>query len=199
MNEQLLISVEDYKQIYECIFSVLDSTNNVTTHSSCLFFAAAGALILQKHYGLTPSITAGLMALVIDDENPEFPNTIVYGRRENGRFLSDEDGFHAWVECDGWHIDFMAPLFSSAYRAAAQNRHVPNKMMQMKKTEMKQSVFELKQSGDLHAVGDANLCEALLDRQDDAFSARLVAVMKKFVRPPVRLVVLSAPSFNGAW
>jgi hypothetical protein len=46
------------------------------------------------------------MALMVDEQRA---NVVVYGRDENGIFANNETAFHAWVECDGWLIDFTAP------------------------------------------------------------------------------------------
>lgn len=64
-------------------------------------------------------------------------NVVVYGGEEAGAFVSDKDAFHAWAECDGWLIDFMAPIMGSALREDGRNWVVPRRMLQKRLSERK--------------------------------------------------------------
>ena len=54
---------------------------------------------------------------MVDEEEA---NVVVYGREENGERVYDSTGFHAWVECNGWLIDFMAPIMGKSLREDGQ-------------------------------------------------------------------------------
>ena len=43
-------------------------------------------------------------------------NLAAYGREEVGQFVNDGRAFQAWVQSDGWVIDFMAPSWTSSLK-----------------------------------------------------------------------------------
>ena len=69
--------------------------------------------MLRDQYSLPATISAGCMALMVDEQKA---NVVVYGRDEGGVFVNDTEAFHAWVECEGWLIDFMSPIMGVAMR-----------------------------------------------------------------------------------
>ena len=81
MNQRPLLPLPDYQRIYQVIYSILETTGIAVTHRACIFFAAVGANILRKHHDLPATISAGCMALMVDEQRA---NVVVYGRDENG-------------------------------------------------------------------------------------------------------------------
>lgn len=81
-----LLALPDYQRIYQVAYGVLESSGNAMTHRACIFFASAGTTILRKHYGLAATISAGCLALMVDEERA---NVVVYGRDEEGEFVND--------------------------------------------------------------------------------------------------------------
>jgi hypothetical protein len=113
MARSSLLALPDYQRIYQVTHSVLEASEIAITHRACIFFASVGALIMRDHYSLPATISAGCMALMVDEQKA---NVVVYERDEGGAFVNDKEAFHAWVECEGWLIDFMSPIKGVALR-----------------------------------------------------------------------------------
>ncbi len=148
--------------------------------------------------------------MMVDEQKA---HVVVYGRDEAGVFVSDKDAFHAWVECDGWLIDFMAPIMGIALRADGRNWSVPRRMLQKRLSERKATLGDIQHAGDFFASHDSALADSLLDRQGVQFSDLMNACMAWYRRPPKPLkdialadshgptkrLVARAPSIDGVW
>lgn len=210
MNQRPLLPLPDYQRIYQVIYSILETTGIAVTHRACIFFAAVGANILRKHHDLPATISAGCMALMVDEQRA---NVVVYGRDENGVFVNDEKAFHAWVECDGWLIDFMAPIMGVALRQDGVDWHVPRRMLQKRLSDRKDSLGEVQHVGEFFASHDHALTELLIDGQSVQFLDLMNACTAWYRRPPKPLkqialadshgptkkLTLRAPSIDGVW
>lgn len=210
MAPRHLLPLLDYQRIYQVTYSVLEASEIAVTHRSCIFFAAVGAMILREHYGRPATISAGCLALMVDEQKA---NVAVYGREAEDTFVSDEDAFHAWVECDGWLIDFMAPIMGVAMREDGRDWHVPRRMLQKRLAEGKASIGEIQHVGEFFSSHDSDLAESLIDAQSIQFGDLLKTCMAWFRRPPKPLkdlaladshgptkkLVLRAPSIDGVW
>jgi len=60
--------------------------------------------------------------------------------------------FHAWVQCDGYIIDFMAPIFPETCASSDHPFTVPRRMFQRKWIDMVPSHEHLDQEGDFYLV-----------------------------------------------
>lgn len=210
MNRRPLLPLPDYQRIYQVIYSVLEASGIAVTHRACIFFAAVGANILREHHNLPATISAGCMALMVDEQRA---NVVVYGRDENGVFVNDEKAFHAWVECDGWLIDFMAPIMGVSLRHDGVDWPVPRRMLQKRLADRKNSLGEVQHVGEFFASHDHALTESLIDGQSVQFLDLMNACMAWYRRPPKPLkeialadshgptkkLTLRAPSIDGVW
>ena len=211
MVNRPLLSLPDYQRIYQVIYSVLEASGIAKTHRACIFFATAGALILREHYRLPATFSVGTLALMIDEKNA---NVLVYGRQEDDRWLYDTDGFHAWVECNGWLVDFMAPILGVALKEDGASFDVPRNMLQKPLAERKFDLREIQHIGEFYCHSDKNLAESILDRQPAEFADLLNVCVTWFRKPPKALrpialggtdihspqpLVLRAPSIGGVW
>jgi hypothetical protein len=210
MPQQPLLPLADYQRIYEVAYSVLETSGIAATHRSCIFFAAVGTMILRDRYGLPATISAGSLALMVDEE---MANIVVYGREENGVFVSDKDAFHAWVECDGWLIDFMSPIMGAALKEDGRDNNIPRRMLQKHLGEREAALGNIQHIGEYFIRHDAALVENLLDAQGVQFANLMSICMSWFRRPPEpmaslamgeshgspRLLVARAPSIEGVW
>lgn len=210
MIQRPLLSLPDYQRIYQVIYSVLEASEIATTHRACIFFASVGAMILRDCYSLPATISAGCMALMVDEQKA---NVVVYGRNEGGDFVNDEGAFHVWVECNGWLIDFMAPIMGVALREDGQDWDIPRRMLQKNLSNRKGSLEEIQHVGDFFIRHDRSLAESLIDGQSDQFEDLLKVCMAWFRRPPkplknmaladshgsVKTMVVRAPSIDGIW
>lgn len=166
MKRQPPLSSTDYQTIYQFIYCALDKSGVAITHRSCVFFATAGAVILQEHYNLSATISVGCMALRVDERQP---NVVIYGRNEDGYFVSDEKAFHAWVECDGWLIDFMAPILDISLQKAGANWNIPSRMLQKNLVDSKKSLGEIQHAGDFVVGHNTELANFVLESQSTRF------------------------------
>ena len=124
MKKRPLLALPDYQRIYQVIYSVLEASEVARTHRACILFTIAGTLILREHYKLPATISAGFMGMMVDAKSS---TVAMYGRMGDGP-ESDGQAFHAWVECQGWLIDFMAPIMGMAFKEDGHPLDVPRWM-----------------------------------------------------------------------
>ena len=210
MTASPLLALPDYQRIYQVIYSVLEASEVAVTHRACMFFASAGALLLREHYGLQATISSGCMGLMVDEKAA---NVVVDGRKEGGEFVYDSEGFHAWNECDGWMIDFMAPIMGVALREDGKDIRVPRRMLQKRLVDGKSNLHAIQHLGEFYVAHDPSIAEALLDSQAALFGDLLHMCQTWFRKPPKPLkplgmadnhgmtkqLVLRAPSIDGVW
>lgn len=70
---------------------------------------------------------------------------------------SFDTAFHAWVQCDGYVIDFMTPIFPETCPAAGHPFIAPRRMFQTKWVDMAPSHEHLDREGDFHLVPNPGL------------------------------------------
>ena len=144
--------------------------------------------------------------------NETSADVAVYGRL-NEVAQSDHNAFHAWIECDGWLIDFMAPIMGVAMREDGYTRPVPRQMLQKRLEDAKGSIGAIQHEGEFYLQHDKALTESLLDNQS-AMAFDLIKVCTAWhSRPPKRLKAMKigdnhgqpkqlipcAPAINGVW
>lgn len=210
MRTKPLLPLPDYQRIYQVIYSVLEASEIAITHRACIFFASVGAKILRDHYNLPATISAGFMSLMVDEQRG---HVIVYGRNENGVFVNDENAFHAWVECNGWLIDFMAPIMGVGLQKDGINCAVPRRMLQKHMGDCKGHVNEVQHVGEFFVSHDSALTELLIDGQHVQFFDLMNVCLTWYRKPPKQLkellledsngpakkLTLRAPSIEGIW
>lgn len=175
------LPLPDYQRIYQVIHSVLEASEIAITHRACKFFASAGMMILREHYQLPATLSVGCLALMVDEEKA---SVLVYGREEDGAFVNDGDAFHAWAECDGWLIDFMAPIMGVAVREDGRDWDIPRRMLQKPLRDRKASLEEIQHVGEFFIEHDRALAESILDGQSVQFGDLLNICLAWYRRPP---------------
>jgi hypothetical protein len=201
------LPLADYQRVYQVIYSVLHAAEGAA-HRACIFFTVVGVTLLREHYKLNATISAGLAVYKLH------PDRVLYfGRREGDQLAADGDAFHAWVEVDGYAIDFMAPLFTDVAQEEGWPR-VPRRMFQRPLVTMK-ALDEITEPGDFMLQHDQQTASEIIDH----FGARaahfdLMKVCQAwFEKPPRQLrpmamgnsdggrtmLTLRAPAIEGAW
>lgn len=211
MASKPLLPIADYQRIYLVLYSVLQASEIAITHRACFFFASVGAVILREAYGWPATISAGCMALMIDKARAD---VVVYGRQEeSGEFVVDQDGFHAWVECRGWLIDFMSPILGDALQEDGRTTAVPRRMLQKRLSDAKASLGAIQHVGDFFVRHDKGLAESLVDSQPIQFHDLMHVCRSWYVRPPkplkpmlmgdshgpAKMLVARAPVIQDVW
>ena len=205
----LHLTLPEYGRIYEVIYSVLDGRAN--TPFACMFFATAGALILNKYYKIPARPVAGGFLLCVDPA----PSVISIAKNEDGRISSDIDGYHMWVQTPTHAIDFMAPIFNEAVMGKGHTLKVPRKMFQRALSSEAESIDGLRAPGDYITLPNIQLTneriQSFMDRP--SHMDLLTAVDRWFKKYPKKLddlsllndlgevakLTLSAPPISGAW
>lgn len=158
MKVKPLIPLLDYLRIHNLIRSVLDSVDAHTAHA-CLFFSVAGAAILKEFYKKDAMPVAGAAFLLLDEHQR---NTICFATLPQGQVQSTDSSFHAMVLCDGYAVDFMAPVFPETCKAAGYPFIAQRRMFQKRWADMAPSHEHLEREGDFHFVPNAELTADLL-------------------------------------
>lgn len=203
------LTLPEYGRIYEIIYSVLEGRAN--TPYACMFFATAGAVILQEHYKIAARPVAGAFFLCIDPE----PFGISFAKNKDGLISSDLDGFHMWVQTQTQVIDFMAPVFNESVAGKGYHKAVPRKMFQRPLSMEAESIEQVRTPGDYFTLPDIELT----NERVQTFMARpshmdlLNAANRWFKKYPRKLddlsllndlgevqkLTLRAPPISGAW
>ena len=72
---------------------------------------------------------------------------------------STNEGFHCWVEADGWLLDFMAPKFGALKRTEFTAR---SKMFQKPVADMAEHPNYMTRAGDFFLTHNSDLSESVL-------------------------------------
>ncbi len=208
---KLILPFADYCRIFRVIYSVLDGRAH--THRACIFFAVAGAIVLRKHYQLKALPVAGAAAYMVDS-NSSFVAT--FGKIEDGMLVSSPEAFHCWVQCDGYAIDFMAPVFRENLQAAGFSSPIARRMFQRPLVEMAESSAELDCDGAFSLFPDSERTQAMIENfEAKASSGDLANICSHWYRrPPKRIsetldmandlgkverLTLHGPEVSGVW
>lgn len=213
MPQKLPISFQDYERIYQVIWSLLNAVG-ARPEAACVFFSVVGAAILQESHKLAAHPVAGAAEYAFDAEGEHL---VIYGAVVDGCFAAKSDAFHAWVECEGYAIDFMAPIFADVKKSQGQPGAYPRKMFQRRiDSAVQDGLPPASAFGSFALVGD----EARTQEIKDAFGAlemniELGALAMAWYKPsphPIRQVFefrdnetgvlkvkLKAPALVGSW
>jgi len=157
LNRQL-IHFKDYQRIYQSIYAILQS-EKADISSSCLYFSVIGALILQKYYNIDSMPVAGIAAYKVGDAEDD---VMIFGEVKGDTLECTLSGFHAWIQADGWLIDFTAPVFPEMIKARGSKILCMPNMFQKEFSSMAGSPNELKISGDYFLKANYDVTGQLL-------------------------------------
>lgn len=208
---KLILPFADYCRIFRVIYSVLDGRAH--THRACIFFAIAGAIVLRRHYKLSALPIAGAATYLVDVETA-FVAT--FGKIEDDMLIATPEAFHCWIECNGYAIDFMAPVFRENLQAAGFPHAIPRKMFQRPLAEMASTSAALTHEGAFTLFPDRERTQAMIENFDrKAESGDLANICAHWYRrPPKRIsetldmastggavtrLTLHAPEVSGVW
>lgn len=161
---KLPLSFADYERLHRVLVTVLNSTD-AHTANGCIFFTMAGAILLNKVFGLDARPLCGSAFFRVDDPTGFVMAFTDMDALENDVVASDNRFFHAWIECNGVVIDLMAPIFRENLlkKIPDTKLRLPRKMFQKPKSEMANSPFELEREGDFYLEVNPALTNDLIN------------------------------------
>lgn len=207
-----LIPLTDYSRIFRLIFTALEG-GRAKTNRACVFFAMAGAAILRKHYKLNAFPVSGAAAYTL---NAKTGFVAMFGAFENDRLTASPEGFHCWIECDGFAIDFMAPIFRENLRSSGLVLPVPRRMFQRPLDAMASHEGQLVSDGSFCLIPDSERSQRMIENFNAVqMNGDLANVcLHWYRRPPKRIaeffdvadetsavtrLELHGPEIDGVW
>lgn len=148
----MIIKLQDYVRIHSVI-SLVMANENANTERACLYYASFGAFILHQHFKLDAVAVSGAAAYHLGDPQ----NLLVFGDISDNHLVSHDKAFHAWVDVDGYVIDFAAPTFCRITGAAERWISYPARMFQKPHSALKDSPLDLTKPGDCFLMPNAAL------------------------------------------
>lgn len=180
----MLITLPDYRRIYSTIHSLLVA-DAVDSHEANFLFSVYGAQILKRHYGIAAQPVVGFAAYHLGLQ----AKVLAFGESQGGRLESNDSQHHAWVEADGWLIDFMAPLFPVLVKHAGQNAKIDPWMMQKSMAKAKKSLTDLQHQGDFFVLENDTLASQKMSQlvTQKAHIQRGKLALDWFVKAPKKM------------
>lgn len=176
----------DYQRIFRVLKSVVDAADFDTEHAS-KFFSVAGAIMVEQIYKHRCQPVAGTAFYQLGSANDTVLSFTDPGK---DRYSStSERNFHCWVLCDGYVIDFMAPLFREFVQETSNARNCPRKMFQRPLGAMAESPQLMPTPGDFYMLPNVDLTRAMIaEFHGSNFIKSLLDVcMQWYKKPPKKI------------
>jgi hypothetical protein len=185
------LSFEEYERIHQVLRALMDGTDS-NTAAGCRFFAAGGAAIIREHLQLDAALVSG-SAFLCTETTPL--NGVCVSSRTGDTVATDSKNFHCWIECQGYFIDFMAPVFREANERAGHRQRIPRRMFQRPITSVPEDPWGFRRVGDFYYGVNPELTEVF--RKEKAMGEQLLtdAALAWFTHPPAPI----APTYDIPW
>lgn len=147
------LSADSYLRMFQVIASTVEASD-FPSSSACMFFANIGAHLMRVTHGLDAQAKAGVCAFRISEPG----GTLSFGVIDHASrtAIPVGDRFHCWIECDGFVIDLMAPLYREMWQAATGSpEQLPRLMFQKPRTAMAVDIMAPSARGDFYVHEDA--------------------------------------------
>lgn len=208
---QLLLPFADYCRMFRVIHTVLGG--HALTQRPCILYAVAGTLLLRRHYKLNALPVAGAARYTVDADKAL---AVAFGQIEGDRLIATPEAFHCWVECDGYAIDFMAPIFREGLALTGIHEAIPRRMFQRRIAEMAKTSDGLAVDGAFSLYPDQQRTMAVMKNFDARHASGDLAntCAHWYRRPPknipttldvanaagtVQRLTLHGPEISGVW
>jgi hypothetical protein len=154
------LPLPDYQRIFRVLKSVYDG-GAINTVQPSLFFSVAGAHLIAQFYKKRCQPVVGAAFYKMDDR-AETVLTLA-DKEASNETLSSTNGFHCWAFCDGYIIDFMAPLFRELLQEQGVAAHCARKMFQKPLASMADSPLLMHAPGDFYLLPNVDLTREILE------------------------------------
>ncbi len=151
------ISFKDYERIYKTIHSIVEAEGGKVAHA-CLYFSIMGAYLLNEHYRLHAKVYGGGAIYQLGGDKRK----LMFGEIKDNVFTSGPDGFHLWIEVDGWLIDFMAPNFPLL--PTESNSGLETRLLMLPLTENKNRLSNFSEGNEFLLLHNNALANEVIDQ-----------------------------------
>ena len=174
------IAPADFERIFRTIHGVLIAKGFQTPEKCCQFFAVIGSVILDKHYRRKAIPWFGVAAFDL-------------GLKRHMAFANSDGslsatGFHAWLETDGWVVDFSSALFPELAKQA-QIGTCGRKMFQKPLVKSAPSIEELNPELPFYVAPDQEFSSQRIDAffESELYLDVLYQCVNWYKRPPKKM------------
>lgn len=178
------IPLADYQRLFRVMKTVFDAGNIAPAHASILFSVAGAQLIEQLYKKKCQPVAGTALYRLGDDAGAVLTFTGEGGNQDD---FSPGKGFHCWIVCGDWVIDFMAPLFREALQKTGFAGNCPRQMFQKPRAAMADSPLLMRKAGDFYMLPDVDLTRKTLQQflgRDDVREA--IGICLQWYRKPPR-------------
>lgn len=153
------LPLADYQRIFRVLKTVFDSAAADTARAD-VFFSIAGAHIVEEVYKKRCQPIAGGAFYRLDDSAA---SVLTLADKDAGNdSLSSGSGFHCWLLCEGYIIDFFAPLFRESLQAGGVANACTRRMFQKPLPAMADSRLLMQAPGDFYLLPNVALTRRTL-------------------------------------
>ena len=193
MNKYL-IPLKDYERIHKTIYSILKN-EDANMVRSCLYYSLFGAHILKEHYKIEPKVHAGIAGYCA---NAGEKGTLMFAEVSGGNLSCSKNGFHCWVEAEGWLIDFMAPIFPEIMKASGNEQLCKPLMLQKELGLAVSNPGELVNTGDFYVSSNPNLMNELFNNfVSKPANTDLIEICSRWYKKPPKKMLKKIPISDG--
>ncbi|MDB5807877.1 MAG: hypothetical protein JWN73_5199, partial [Betaproteobacteria bacterium] len=163
------LTFAQYQRLYNVVHTL---ANHWTKDSgrSCVFFSILGAVLMNKHYKRDAKVACGNGAVMLDQKAEMAVSWFV--QNADGSLAAGPEALHAWIVCDGWLVDLMAPNYrealigSTGMDTEAQELTasiVPRMMLQKPLDQTEGSPDQMMKAGDCVFVPHNDVTSSVID------------------------------------
>ena len=206
-----LIPLADFQRIFQVAHGIIREVGKDPS-KSCILFSMVGACLLNVHYSINARPVVGAAFYKLDASD----RVLSIADMSSQEALSSIDGFHCWVQANGWCLDFASPLFPEiASQAGFAGMH-ERRAFQKAFTANATSPAELASPGDFYVEANVDLTRQILmeNIQSDTITDLLNIARLWYRKPPrsidrkmvirndlgkVLTLKLDSPLISGVW
>jgi hypothetical protein len=113
-----------------------------------------------------------------------------FGIIEGGKLVATPEAFHCWIQCEGFVIDFMSPIFQeNLHKRGVTDVIVPRRILQKPITAMSPTLSQEFRERDFHLVPSRERLEAVqkIFTDEPVYSDLSNVCIRWYRRPPAHV------------
>lgn len=150
---------------------------------------------MEQHYKIRANPVVGVAGYRVGyGEN----DVLMFAEFSEKGLISSSNGFHCWIEAEGWLIDFMMPVFPQLMTEIGHSKPCERKMMQKRLPLVSSSAETLQAVGDFFCIPDLKRTnEILLDFKTKPANADLAQISASWFKRPPNKMMKEIPISDG--